>query len=299
MAPHRSSDPIADLPLDQKLQRLRATFVGEIGYVDVPWLTAAEVDELIAGIAALRASAVPPAAIAEQGENTAIVNAVTAVVREADRAFEKGGGSSRHWVRDWFLPTLNRAGWAVYRIEPAAVAVPPAEPLCRCPPGRCYLHPSLATCGMRTRQAAEPPAPPVRAPTFEAKTDTNLLQKTEGQDLAALGLCIDMLDADRLRQWADNIDTHGADLTHWSDPKFVAAECRRIAGSVEQAVRDVGALRAALATRPTPPVDDLMALLGDIERCASFAECDAPDPELEATARRVRAFVARQPGAGS
>lgn len=44
------------------------------------------------------------------GENADYVNRVTAVVREADRAFEKVGGGSRHWVRDCFLPLLNRAG---------------------------------------------------------------------------------------------------------------------------------------------------------------------------------------------
>ena len=44
------------------------------------------------------------------GENAEYVNRVTAVVREADRVFEKAGGSSRHWVRDCFLPLLNRAG---------------------------------------------------------------------------------------------------------------------------------------------------------------------------------------------
>ena len=31
----------------------------------------------------------------------------------------------------------------------------PRAPLCRCPAGVCYLHPSLSTCGMRERPAAE------------------------------------------------------------------------------------------------------------------------------------------------
>lgn len=44
------------------------------------------------------------------GDNAEYVNRVTAVVREADRTFEKVGGSSRHWVRDVFLPLLNKAG---------------------------------------------------------------------------------------------------------------------------------------------------------------------------------------------
>ena len=38
---------------------------------------------------------------------------VTIIVREADQAFEKSGGSSRHWVRDCFLPLLEAAGLRV------------------------------------------------------------------------------------------------------------------------------------------------------------------------------------------
>jgi hypothetical protein len=41
------------------------------------------------------------------------IRAITAVVREADRAFEREGGSSRHWVRDQFLPRLEDAGMTV------------------------------------------------------------------------------------------------------------------------------------------------------------------------------------------
>jgi len=49
----------------------------------------------------------------EQSEDTTVVNAVTGIVRAADQHFERVGGSSRHWVRDCFLPMLNRAGWVV------------------------------------------------------------------------------------------------------------------------------------------------------------------------------------------
>lgn len=62
------------------------------------------IEKLLAGVRVLAG---------EQADDTDIVNRVTAVVREADRDFETGGGSSRHWVRDWFLPTLNRAGLSV------------------------------------------------------------------------------------------------------------------------------------------------------------------------------------------
>jgi hypothetical protein len=68
------------------------------------------------------------------------------------------------------------------------------------------------------------------------------------------GLSIDMLDVDRLRSWADLIDIHGADITHWGQVAFVVAKLREIADGVEQAVRDIGALRkAALSLRPRKP----------------------------------------------
>lgn len=50
---------------------------------------------------------------ADQTEDLALVTALSAIVREADEVFERSGGSSRHWVRDCFLPVLNRAGWQV------------------------------------------------------------------------------------------------------------------------------------------------------------------------------------------
>lgn len=56
----------------------------------------------------------------EQSEDTDMVATVTAIVRDADQMFTKSGGSSRHWVRECFLPKLNAAG---LRIVP-----PPAEP---------------------------------------------------------------------------------------------------------------------------------------------------------------------------
>jgi hypothetical protein len=39
------------------------------------------------------------------------VQAITAIVREADQAFQKSGGTSRHWVADCFLPLLYQSGW--------------------------------------------------------------------------------------------------------------------------------------------------------------------------------------------
>jgi hypothetical protein len=39
-----------------------------------------------------------------------LVKKVTKVVREADAGFQKTGGTSRHWVSDWFLPLLADEG---------------------------------------------------------------------------------------------------------------------------------------------------------------------------------------------
>lgn len=63
----------------------------------------------------------------EQGEDMPLVTAITAVVREADRAFQRVGGSSRHWVRDCFLPSLNNAGFAVRASVVASPEAPHSE----------------------------------------------------------------------------------------------------------------------------------------------------------------------------
>lgn len=57
------------------------------------------------------------------------------------------------------------------------------------------------------------------------------------------GLSIDMLDADRLRQWAVNIDTYGYDLRQWADRGWLAQRLRTMADCVELAVREIGSLR--------------------------------------------------------
>lgn len=43
-------------------------------------------------------------------EHHALVARITRAVREADQAFESSGGSSRHWVRECFLPCLEDEG---------------------------------------------------------------------------------------------------------------------------------------------------------------------------------------------
>lgn len=52
-----------------------------------------------------------------QDDDQALVAAVTATVRQADAEFQKSGGSSHHWVRDHFLPHLNRSGMRVVRVS--------------------------------------------------------------------------------------------------------------------------------------------------------------------------------------
>lgn len=62
-----------------------------------------------------------------------------------------------------------------------------------------------------------------------------------------LGLNVDMLDVDRLRDWADKLGLYGADVTHWCDLKFLIKKLTDIASRLEQEVRDVGMLRAELS----------------------------------------------------
>lgn len=61
--------------------------------------------------------AVPAAPLDQADDDPNVVMAVTAIVREADQEFQRVGGSSRHWVRECFLPVLNRCGWQVVRAQ--------------------------------------------------------------------------------------------------------------------------------------------------------------------------------------
>jgi hypothetical protein len=54
----------------------------------------------------------------DQSEDAQTVAAITAIVREADESFQKSGGSSRHWVRDCFLPRLNAHGYRILSPAP-------------------------------------------------------------------------------------------------------------------------------------------------------------------------------------
>lgn len=69
-----------------------------------------------------------------------------------------------------------------------------------------------------------------------------------------LGLSIDMLDADRLLKWAENIESCGPDITRWGSTVSIAQKCRELSANIAQAVRDIGALRShRLEPTPEPP----------------------------------------------
>lgn len=74
------------------------------------WIPAAE---LLAAWNRRSPPSVPPSVTVEE------CDAVTAAVREADQTFQRVGGSSRHWVRDCFLPTLEKHGLCLSRTEKA------------------------------------------------------------------------------------------------------------------------------------------------------------------------------------
>ncbi len=62
-----------------------------------------------------------------------------------------------------------------------------------------------------------------------------------------LGLSVDMLDVDRLRDWARLLLVHGADISQWGSVPFVASKMQTLATELEHAIRDIGTLRSALA----------------------------------------------------
>jgi hypothetical protein len=65
-----------------------------------------------------------------------------------------------------------------------------------------------------------------------------------------LGLALTMLDSDRLRQWAEKLDTYGSDISHWADRRFVIEQLRAVAGRIEATVREVGTLRGLAGIEP-------------------------------------------------
>jgi NTP pyrophosphatase (non-canonical NTP hydrolase) len=92
------------------------------------------------------------------------------------------------------------------------------------------------------------------------------------------GLSIDMLDADRLREWARLLLVHGADVSHWGSTAFVASKMQTIATGIEKAVRDIGILRSAAlpasaTERQTEPEGLTFARFAAVNR----QRCESPD----------------------
>jgi hypothetical protein len=71
------------------------------------------------------------------------------------------------------------------------------------------------------------------------------LEASLGSDDA---LSLDMIDVDRLRNWADNFDLFGADVTNWADVRFLHVTLRGLADNIETTVRLIGSARAALSS---------------------------------------------------
>ena len=64
------------------------------------------------------------------------------------------------------------------------------------------------------------------------------------------GLSVDMLDVDRLRDWARLLLVHGPDIGHWGSVPFVVSKMQTLATDLEKAIRDIGTLREAALSPP-------------------------------------------------
>ena len=83
------------------------------------------------------------------------------------------------------------------------------------------------------------------------------LEAAERPEDDPIGLSIDMLDVDCLREWARLLLVHGADISHWASVPHVAGKMQILATNIEKAVRDIGKLREiAKLAPPTIPRTD-------------------------------------------
>jgi hypothetical protein len=81
-----------------------------------------------------------------------------------------------------------------------------------------------------------------------------MLRKRTRDDL---GIALTMLDSDRLRQWAEKLDVHGSDISHWADRRFVSEQLRAVAGRIEATVSEVGLLRKLAGINPSTEPQEL------------------------------------------
>jgi len=93
-----------------------------------------------------------------------------------------------------------------------------------------------------------------------------------------LGLAITMLDSDRLRQWAEKLDTHGSDISHWADRRFVSEQLRAVAGRIEATVAEVGTLRELAMIDPAGATPSAM---GAPESAHTPSSSSSPPPSKD------------------
>ncbi len=81
---------------------------------------------------------------------TESVEEITRIVRDADQDFEGSGGSTRHWVRDCFLPALEKSGLRIVGAPAPASAQVCAVPGCAYLASMgdgCHKHPFASAQG--------------------------------------------------------------------------------------------------------------------------------------------------------
>lgn len=79
------------------------------------------------------------------------------------------------------------------------------------------------------------------APEVQELIEAFKVERAEVQRLESAVFAFDMLDVDRLNQWAQRIEDYGANITEWGSPAFVAEKLRDIARRLERSVRSVPA----------------------------------------------------------
>jgi len=85
----------------------------------------------------------------------------------------------------------------------------------------------------------------------------------EREAIRQLGLNVDMLDVDRLRDWARNIETFGNDLTHWASVSHLVRSMRALADNLEKEVREVGRMRSLASGEAADVLDRVRNYLGN------------------------------------
>lgn len=117
-------------------------------------------------------------------------------------------------------------------------------------------------------------------------SDPNVVVRllVEGEARDNLGLSIDMLDVDRLRDWARLLLVHGADISHWGSLPHVVSRMQLLATNLARAIRDIGVLRAELVAPAVSasvhkdvgwPADYLYAILREFKLAT---DCACGDP---------------------